>query len=153
MGFSRAPVYWSSVSADYLHLLQAAAVGRTCVIERREHDWAFDFGDGVGMAVSVPWRIVTARGIALTDANDGQKFGLPAPVDAELTANELIQGRRVISFDVEIRTADVRIALEGDVALQLFNNSSGYEGWQATFADDGRTITAIGLGGGDINFF
>jgi hypothetical protein len=141
------------VSADYLHLLQAAPVGRTFVIERREHDWAFDFGDGVGMAVSVPWRIVTAHGVALTDADDGQRFGLPAPVDAALKANELVRGRRVTSFDVELRTADIRVTLDGDVTLQLFNNSSGYEGWRATFTDDGRTITAVGTGGGDVNFF
>ncbi len=141
------------MSADYLHLLQAAPLGRSCVIERREHDWAFDFGDGVGMAVSVPWRIVTAHGVELTDADDGQLFGLPAPVDVESKANELVRGRRVTSFDVELKTADVRVTLEGDVALQLFNNSSGYEGWQATFTDDGKTITAVGMGGGDINFF
>ena len=53
-------------------------VGRGGVIGRREHGWFIDMADGVGVAVSAPWRIVAHGRIALARDDDGQLFGLAA---------------------------------------------------------------------------
>lgn len=105
------------------------------------------------MSVSVPWRIVTANGIEFADTDDGQLFGLPGPVDGQEKSNTLLDGRRVASFDVDVKTADVRIDFEGGVRVELFNNSSGYEGWTAQFQTEDKTTSVVGLGGGDLAFF
>lgn len=141
------------MATDHLSPLLRAFVGRTCTVERQENGWAFAFGEGAGLGVSVPWRIVTDAGIAFADTDDHQQFGLPQPVDGQARSNELLAGRRVVSFDVDAKTADIRIAFEGDVRLEMFNNSSGYEGWSAAVQKDGRTISVIGLGGGDVAIY
>ncbi len=137
---------------DRLSLLKQVFVGRTCSVKKREHDWAFSFGDNVALDVSAPWRIVTVNGIAFAGADDEQQFGLPKPIDGQATANELINGRRVRAFDVDARTADLRISFEGELSLEVFNNSSGFEGWNVTAEVDGDTLSVVGLGGGDIAF-
>ncbi|MEQ1784159.1 MAG: hypothetical protein ABMA14_22610 [Hyphomonadaceae bacterium] len=130
-----------------------AFVGQTCEVARQEHRWAFSFGTDAGLGVETPWRIVTGSGIAFADTDDHQKFGLPQPVDGQARSNELLGGRRVISFDVDIKTADIQIRFEGDLLLEVFNNSSGYEGWNAAVQVDGQTISVVGLGGGDLAIY
>jgi hypothetical protein len=41
----------------------------------------------------------------------------------------------------------------GDTRLDVFNNSSGYEGRQATFYVSGYGISVIGMGGCDVSIF
>ena len=52
-------------------VLSASLFDRECRVQRREGDWNFNFGDHFNIAVSVPWRIVTASGIALGGEDDG----------------------------------------------------------------------------------
>ncbi|MDP3736929.1 MAG: hypothetical protein Q8R02_06040 [Hyphomonadaceae bacterium] len=137
---------------DYLHVLQYAASGATCSVAKRESDWLFTFADAVTLNVQCPWRVITDEGIAVADEDDGQFFGLKDPVSAAVRANALLAGKGLTAFDVEIKTADLRLSFEGGVQLQVFNNSSGYEGWQARFRYGEKTIAAVGMGGGDVNF-
>ena len=125
-------------------------VGRSCTVERREADWNFYFGDRVNITASVPWRIVTANGIAHGDEDNRQWFGLSQPVDGAARTNELLNGRTVKGVELDGRTADLRIQFDEDTRLDLFNNSAGYEGWQASMPNDGAEITVIALGGGGL---
>ena len=128
--------------------LAASLQGRECRVTKREADWSFDFGDRLNIAASVPWRVVTADGISHGDEDDGQRFGLPQPVNGEARANELLQGQKVVAVELDPQTADLRLVFDGGARLDFFNNSSGYEGWQASVPAGGKELTVIALGGG-----
>jgi len=138
---------------DLALAFEAAVVGRFCRIERREADWVFDLGDKVGLAVGCHWRLVSADGIALTDEDDGHVFGLPAPVDAETKANDLLAGATVSCATVDRVTADLCLQFSNGFHLDLLNNSCGYEGWQGGFKHNGNAITIIAMGGGRLACF
>jgi hypothetical protein len=128
--------------------LASALHERHCRVTRREADWSFDFGEGLNIAAAVPWRVVTSDGIAHGVEDDGQWFGLGQPVDGEARTNELLNGQKVVGVEVDAQTADLRVIFDGGARLDFFNNSSGYEGWQAAVGgQDGLTVIALGGGG------
>jgi hypothetical protein len=121
-------------------------------VRRDPHAWHFSLGADAGLVVECPWRIIARAGIALGSVDDHQQFGLPAPVDAEAVAGELLGGREVIAAEVRAESADLVLTFEGERRLELFNNSSGYEGWTLNGADGRRVIaqgggTLVTLGG------
>jgi hypothetical protein len=127
--------------------LASALHGRECRVARREADWSFDFGERLNIAAPVPWRVVTTDGIAHGVRDDGQSFGLAQPVDGEARTNALLKGQKVVRVELDGQTADLRVLFDGGARLDLFNNSSGYEGWQATVGGhEGFTIVALGGG-------
>ncbi|WP_332773183.1 hypothetical protein [Phenylobacterium sp.] len=130
--------------------LAAALSGRECRVTRREADWSFDFGERLNLAVSVPWRVVTADGIAHGDEDDGQWFGLAKPVDGEARTNELLRGQKVVGVELDGQTADLRVVFDGGARLDFFNNSSGYEGWLASVPTGDKMLTVVALGGGGV---
>jgi hypothetical protein len=103
-----------------------------------------DFGERLSLAASAPWRVVTKDGIAHGDEDDGQWFGRSKPVDGEARANELLRGQKVVGIELHRDTADLRLLFEGGTRLDFFNNSSGYEGWQASVRAEGKKLTVIG---------
>lgn len=131
---------------------EAAVVGRSCRVERRATDWAFDLQDDTGFAVGCHWRLIS-DGIALTDEDDGQRFGLPDPVDAENKANALLGGAIVTSGKLDPLTADICLMFSNDMRLDVITNSSGYESWQGSFFHGGKAISIIAIGGGGLAFF
>jgi hypothetical protein len=135
------------VDRDYIAEFETGLVGRICSVQRREHDWIIDFQDEINIVVSTgtPWRIIRQGRIAFASSDDGQKFGLPAPIDGEVRVRELLDKMPVTSTVIDRQTADIAIDFVSDMRLEIFNNSSGYEGWQAHC----RGIQLIGLGGGD----
>jgi hypothetical protein len=130
--------------------LAAALQGRECHVTRREADWSFDFGERLNIAASVPWRVVTGKGIAHGVEDDGQWFGLAQPVDGEARTNDLLKGQKVVGVELDGQTADLRLLFDGGTRLDFFNNSSGYEGWQASVPAGGKELTVIALGGGQL---
>lgn len=124
--------------------IASALQGQECRVTRREYDWSFDFGERLSIAVPTWWRVVTSNGIAHASEDDGQWFGLSAPVDGEVRTNELLRGQKVIAVDIDQLTADLRIMFDGGIRLDVLNNSSGYEGWIATVRGrDGLTVAVI----------
>ena len=109
--------------------------------------WSFDFEGRFSLIVQSPWRIVNDRGIALTNEDDGQKFGLPAPINGAIKAMELLSALRLRRVMLMEKTGDIVLEFESDTRLEVFNNSSGYEGWNCGLPS-GRQ--AIGRGGGTI---
>ena len=58
-----------------------AWVGRTCQVWRGEPDWVFVFGEDESVTASCTSRLIAYGRIVLCDGDDGEHFGLPAPVD------------------------------------------------------------------------
>lgn len=131
--------------------LTAALRERGCLVSKREADWNFHFGDRLNLSAAIPWRVVTGEGIAHGDEDDEQWFGLPQPVNGEVRTNELLHGQKVVDVEVERLTADLTITFDGGARLDFFNNSAGYEGWQASIVAGGEEISIIALGGGKLN--
>jgi len=77
--------------------------------------------------------------ILLTREDDGQKFGLATPVDAEARLRQHVQNRRVSSVEVNAASSDLRLRFDNELALEILNLSSGYECWTLT-AKDGSII-------------
>jgi hypothetical protein len=84
--------------------------------------------------------------IALGSVGDRQQFGLPMPIDAQAIAGKLLSGRRVTAAEVRPESSDLVLQFDGERRLELFNNSSGYEGWTSS-GPDGKQTIAQGGGG------
>lgn len=108
--------------------------------------WKFDFEGRTVLQVYCPWRIVTAAGIALGNADHEQKFGLPKPVDAKEEAQRLLNAKAV-KLTVRAKTADLLIEFENGSHLEVFNSSSGYEGGECSDKDG---LLVVARGGGEL---
>jgi hypothetical protein len=109
-----------------------------------DFSWAFNFGESIWLTAECPWRILTP-GVAFTDSDDGQKFGLPAPLDGESEVLRLLSGKRIQSV-TKRETTGVLVIVFGDVTLELLHLSAGYEAWQ--LGCDG--VELIAQGGGNV---
>ncbi|ENZ81204.1 MULTISPECIES: hypothetical protein [Caulobacter] len=138
---------------DLIGAFEASVVGRSCRVTRREVDWTFDLGNGTIIAVGCHWRLISTQGIALTDEDDGHQFGLLKPVDAEAQANELLAGATVSIVAVDRLTSDLSLRFSNELRLDLLNNSSGYEGWQCSFAHGESRSSIVASSGGGLAFF
>ena len=141
------------MSDDPLSTFARALHGQTCAVGKRDYDWALDFGDQSSIGVSVPWRIVSGGAIAFADSDDGQKFGLPEPIVGATRANTILTDRRVTSVEVDPLTADLHVYFDEETRIDVFNHSSGYEGWHASYPSDRGRMEIIGLGGGRLAIF
>lgn len=130
--------------------LRAALLGRRCSVHRREHDWSFEFGAECSLAVSSPWRLVSPERVLVTDADDGQGFGRPQPVNAARSANEALAEAAVEAVAVAPVTADLTITFAGGLRLDVWAGSSGYEAWQAAFPGPAGERSLIAMGGGTL---
>lgn len=108
-------------------------------------EWVFRFGPGVSLRVAAPWRIIGNGRIELGYEDHGQQFGRPRPVDGAVSAMQLLRGRPLNAFSIAATSADACIDFGDGCLLQIFNSSSGYEGW--TLSDtSGRQVIAQGGG-------
>lgn len=99
-------------------------------VERHDYDWLFSFARDTSLQVSCPWRILVSGGIALTNTDYDQQFGLPAPIDAEEMAGRLLGQMAIKSVSIRGGIGDLSIAFDNGAVLEVINMSSGYEGWQ-----------------------
>ena len=127
--------------------LSSCAKGARCTsVELYAHgSWSFDFEGRLRLNVQCPWRIVSDGGIALGSEDDGQQFGLPAPVKGEAVALHLLAATPLEQLLITEKTGDVVFELESGIRLEVFNNSSGYEGWNCGTSSG---LAVIGMGGG-----
>ena len=113
-------------------------------------EWVFRFGPGVSLRIAAPWRILGGGRIELGYEDHGQQFGLPRPLDGAATAMDLLRGRPVKIFSIAEISADASIDFGDGFLLQVFNSSSGYEGWLISDIE-GRQVIAQG-GGSVVSF-
>ena len=129
---------------DVSQVLQANLSGRSCVAKRNEHDWMFEFG-GAHVVAHAPWRLVGPECLLTTSYDHGQWYGLPAPINVEDRANAVLEGLVVSEVSADEVTGDLRVSFSNGMQLEIWNNSSGHEGWLASI--EGRSIVALGSGG------
>jgi hypothetical protein len=119
-------------------------------LERREHDWAFVFRSGIRLQVVCRWRIISGDQIAFADRDNGQQFGLPAPLDGVNTSKALLWGNAIQGISIRADTADLTISFGNGILLEILNDSSGYEGWEMCQAPYGVGFQIIAMGGGQL---
>lgn len=97
---------------------------------KAEHSWDFAFDSGKAMInIECTWRIVIDGRIAFGRDDHGQKFGLSAPLDGVRESIQLLSSSRVAAIHIRRGTGDLEIKFENGSRLEIFNSSSGYEGW------------------------
>jgi hypothetical protein len=128
-------------------VLSASAKGLRCtkVDQYAPDSWSFDFEGQLGLNVQCPWRITNDHGIALGSTDHGQMFGLSAAVDGSTRAVELFSASVLKQIVIAEKTADITLEFESGIRLEVFNNSSGYEGWNCGTP---LGLRVIGMGGG-----
>ena len=133
---------WTANSTGWL-------VGRTLTdLEHLGHgSWRFGFGPEAEVRVECPWRIVRDGGIRLSSEDNGHRYGLPQPVDAEADCRTAIGGSVVTAVAARDETRDLVIWFGGGARLEVVPLSSGYESWQA--GGPGRSLV-VAQGGGSL---
>ncbi len=114
--------------------------------ERREYDWSVGFDNNAWLVVGCLWRLIESGRVRFTSQDDGQRFGLPAPVDAAMEVGRRLAGALIKTVELRDGTLDLEIRFESGHALQCIPDSSGYEAWHLS---DGAT-EFIAVGGGDL---
>ena len=102
-------------------------------IDKQDYTWFFTFDDGSTVYTEGPWRVARAEGIVVTSTDDGHTFGLSTPVDASQRTMERITNGRVEKFEVDPRTGDLTLFLEGATTIQFLQLSCGYESWSTIY--------------------
>jgi hypothetical protein len=116
---------------------------------RRDYDWVFSFDDEAALVVSCLWRLIEEERICFTSEDEGQQFGLPAPVDAAAELNRRIANATVEDVVLRDNTLDLELRFNTGHILQVIPDSSGYEAW---IAHD-RDKQFIAVGGGELAIF
>ena len=131
--------------------IDAAFVGLVCtsVVRFAADSWRFEFGGRTTLDVRCPWRIREKGRIALGNADDGQQFGLPSPVDARQEALRLLSDK-IVRVTIRENTADLVLELERGTSLDVFNSSSGYEGWECCSKNG---LLLVAQGGGELGLW
>jgi len=121
-------------------------------VVKMEFSWQFVFDSGnASLNVECPWRIIANGRIALGRDDHDQMFGLPAPVDGIAISMQILSSSPVASVIVGTETGDLRIGFEDDRHLELFNSSSGYEGWSLSKGGNSG-FCLVAMGGGKLAF-
>lgn len=131
--------------------LDAVFIGLHCtgVAHFGQESWRFEFEGRTILDVRCPWRIVTDRRIALGNGDHGQQFGLPKPLDGKQEAERLLVAA-VTKVGLREETGDLTLELGHGTRLEIFNSSSGYEGWECSSIDG---LLAVAMGGGEISIW
>lgn len=108
------------------------------------HQWVFTFTGRRVLQITAPWRIVSETNIVHGCEDEGQLFGLSTPVDAKERIARAVAGTDVTHITVN-QFGDLDVRFASSVSLQVFNDSSGYEGWQL-FGPGERWVVAQGGG-------
>ncbi len=123
-------VYTSEVAHKDVDLSWIVDCLITNVTFHEPNRWTFALGNGRSIGVECLWRVVTAKGTALTSEDHHQRFGLPTPVDAAAECLTLLGTSSIRAVHLDEMTADLTLAFGGDLRLELVSTSSGYENWQ-----------------------
>src|SRR5262245_21647399 len=118
-------------------------------LARREWDWVVEFDKDATLVVACLWRLVESGRIRITSEDDGQQFGLPAPVSAEAEVNNRLAGAVVEAVELRQGLQDLELRFSTGHLLQIISDSSGYEAWNVCCGN--RQL--IATGGGDLVIF
>ena len=111
-------------------------------LTRRDFNWVLVFDKEISLAVSCLWRLVRHGRIEFTSQDDGQQFGLPAPVDAAVEVNRRLAGTSVEAVELRKGILDLELRFSSGHVFQIIPDSSGYEAW--TLSTGNRQFIAVG---------
>jgi hypothetical protein len=131
--------------------IDAAFIGLRCtnVVRFGTESWRFEFEGRTTLDVRCPWRIIEKGRIVLGNVDDGKQFGLPSRVDAKGEALRLL-AERIATVTIRENTADLVLELESGTYFEIFNSSSGYEGWECSSKNG---LLLVARGGGEIGIW
>ena len=118
-------------------------------LTRREYDWIVAFDRDASLVVACLWRLVEADRICITSQDDGQKFGLPEPLESAAEVNSRLTGAAVEAIDLRSGLLDMELRFSTGHSLQILPDSSGYEAWNVCC----RNRQFIAVGGGELTVF
>ncbi len=140
---------WKLLEASYpsevaaMNSLAWLAQRRFESVVHREHDWVFMFEGAAQLTVECLWRLLDRGRIRITSEDDGQQFGLPAPVAAADELNRRLASALVASVSLREGTLDLELRFNGGCVLQMLP-TMGYEAWNVS--GEGRQFVAVGGG-------
>lgn len=118
-------------------------------VARREFDWVVAFDKDASLVVACLWRLVESGRIRFTSEDDGQRFGLPAPVDVAAEVNGRLAGAAVDAVELRQGLLDLELRFSTGHSLQMIPDSSGYEAWNVYSGNK----QFIAVGGGKLAIF
>jgi hypothetical protein len=118
-------------------------------LTRREYDWVVALDKDASLVIACLWRLVESGRIRCTSEDDGQQFGLPAPVDAAAEVNFRLAGAAVEAVELRQGLLDLELRFSTGHLLQIIPDSSGYEAWNVCCGN--RQFIAVG--GGELATF
>jgi Family of unknown function (DUF6188) len=116
---------------------------------RRDFDWVLVFDNDVSLVIACLWRLVEDGRIRFTSDDDGQQFGLPAPVDVAAEVDRRLAMASVAAVELRQGILDLEIHFSTGHVLHVIPNSSGYEAWN--LCSGSRQYIAVG--GGELTNF
>ena len=135
-----------------LELLETMVLRQPCTcVEKTGQLWQFMFGHGdATLNLECPWRLLLNGAIAFGGDDDGQQFGLQAPLDGVKETKKLLAASPVSLVEIREGCSDLGLTFQNGVRLEAFNGSSGYEGW--TCSGKGGTAV-VAQGGGNLSIW
>ena len=106
----------------------------------------FNFDRDAGVVVNCLWRLVESGRIRFTSQDQGQLFGLPAPVDAAFEVNQRLADASIEAVELRQGLLDLDITFSTGHVLNIIPDSSGFEAWVLHRGD----TQFIAVGGGDL---
>lgn len=113
-------------------------------LSRREYDWVAVLDRDAKIVIECLWRLVQSDRIQVTSEDDGQQFGLPAPLDAAAEVNARIAEAVIEAVEVRQGLLDLTLHFSTGHSLQIVPDSSGYEAWNVS--NESRQFVAVGGG-------
>ena len=103
-------------------------------VEKRDYTWFFHFTDNVSVLTEQLWRLRHHGRIEVTSSDHGERFGLPAPLDARPEVVSAVGDLPVTETRIDAITGDLFIAFSEEVQLEFLQTSAAYESWRANIA-------------------
>jgi len=135
--------------ASFMNSLDWLISCRLLSVVKQEYQWVFEFDDSSSLRVECLWRLLENGRIRLTSEDDGQQFGLPAPVLAAYEKSRRIVGSCVSSVALREGTLDLELRFQTSHVLQVVPTTAGYEAWNARHGD----CLYVATGGGELAIF
>jgi hypothetical protein len=109
---------------------KANLIGATLAsVERLNCDWDFRFGAESSLMFQSLWRLVSEATIVVTSDDNGQQFGLKAPVNAAALLKATVGETPISDVHIDDATSDLTFHFGPHLRLEVISTSSGYEAW------------------------
>ena len=134
--------------------LESVLVGTelASLVRLGDHCWQIGLHDHCTITTDSLWRLLGPSGIIVTSEDEGQRFGLPAPINVcELVMGSITTRMAVKALSISPVTADLRLDFGQGVILEIVSSSCGYEAWSLRSDINGDILELIAGGSGRLS--